>query len=161
MASFAGARRLGAVLDFAPTTDQGDGITLGERVTDQLGNEFVYVQAAEALGLGVPVDFTSAFVASVSDSGDPIFAVVRGDGTAFAADEYGWVQTRGIVPDAQVAASTAAGDPLASVADSNGDFFVVIDVDEAGADTATAGGLSTRAYALEAESSGVADILIP
>ena len=88
---------------------QGKGFGLGDRHIDQLGNEYVFVQA----GAG---GITANFVATIDEAYGAVMVSTsndaRGDliGVApatIAANSYGWVQVKGVC-NVQVAASCAA-----------------------------------------------------
>ena len=88
---------------------QGKGFGLGDRHIDQIGNEYVYVQA----GVG---GITANFVATIDEAYGAVMVSTsndaRGDllGVApvtIAASSFGWVQVKGVC-NVQVAASCAA-----------------------------------------------------
>lgn len=88
---------------------QGKGFGLGDRHIDQVGNEYVYVQAGSG-GL------TANFVATIDEAYGAVMVSTsndaRGDllGVApatIAANSFGWVQVKGVC-NVQVAASCAA-----------------------------------------------------
>lgn len=105
---------VGALLGENFTADQlsqGKGFGLGDRYTDTLGNEYVFVQ----FGAG---GATPNFVCTVNAANSAVMATnaasLRGErvgvyvGTgAAAANDFGWLQIYGTV-DAQVLASCAA-----------------------------------------------------
>lgn len=79
---------------------EGKGFNLGDRVQTPEGKEYVFVQASGAItGDGYVVSITSAYQAAMVDT-DTASTVVQGLSvgvaeTAFADDEYGWVQIYG------------------------------------------------------------------
>lgn len=88
---------------------QGKGFGLGDRHIDQLGNEYVYVQA----GVG---GITANFVATIDEAYGAVMVSTSNDArgdligvapTTIAANSYGWVQVKGVC-NVQVAASCAA-----------------------------------------------------
>ena len=88
---------------------QGKGFGLGDRHIDQVGNEYVYVQA----GVG---GLTANFVAAIDEAYAAVMVSTSNDArgdligvapVAIAANSYGWVQVKGVC-NVQVAASCAA-----------------------------------------------------
>ncbi len=88
---------------------QGKGFGLGDRHIDQIGNEYVYVQAGSG-------GITANFVATIDEAYGAVMVSTsndaRGDllGVApvtIAASSFGWVQVKGVC-NVQVAASCAA-----------------------------------------------------
>lgn len=88
---------------------QGKGFGLGDRHIDQLGNEYVFVQAGAG---GITANFVAtideAYAAvMVSTSNDARGDLIGVAPVAIAANSYGWVQVKGVC-NVQVAASCAA-----------------------------------------------------
>lgn len=92
----------------ATTASQtGKGFGLGDYHRDHEGKAFVYVQASAALAANDAVFFNSAFSATaLSTSNDARGNKVGIPLTAFAANEFGWVQVDG--PSSVNAAALAA-----------------------------------------------------
>jgi hypothetical protein len=149
--SFRGDQLLGIDFARADTTAQH---ALGSRQTDNLGNEYVYVQAQGAIGIGVPVQpdgvpNAAGLPHDWKPSGNAGVIAGVGGQVALADNEFGWVQVRGYHDAAQLATTVADEDILSRVADANGDFV------------ATAGAiLDSVAIALEADTAGVGAIYI-
>ena len=77
---------------------QGKGFGLGDRHIDQIGNEYVYVQA----GVG---GITANFVATIDEAYGAVMVSTSNDArgdllgvapVAIAASSYGWVQVKGV-----------------------------------------------------------------
>lgn len=90
---------------------------LGDRYTDQVGKEYVYVQATSAItGAGYVAIIDEAYAAvMVSTSVDKIGNLIGVAGVAFAAADYGWLQVKGPCL-VRVAASCAANVTLNTTA---------------------------------------------
>lgn len=82
---------------------------LGSVILGIDGVRYRYVQAGEAIAQYDAVDFTSAYVASVTDANDFSFGVAQ---TAIASGDYGWVAEAGVVI-AKLTAASSAGQTLA------------------------------------------------
>lgn len=141
--SYSGQKFLG--VDFARKSTALEH-KLGERLQDDEGREWVYIQAQGAVGAGVPVKAAAGFDCPPAGNAGVIYGVAE---TAFADNEYGWVIVKGKVTDAQAATTVTNGAQLARVADANGDVVAV------GAATG-----ATLGVALEDDTAGLADILI-
>lgn len=92
----------------ANTTD-GRGFALGDRITDHDGKEYVYVQASGAItGAGyvctIDETYQAAMLSTSNDAGGDLVGVPV---TAFADNDYGWLQVKGPCV-VRVAASCAA-----------------------------------------------------
>ena len=133
---------LGTDLALSTTTQEHP---LGLRVSDELGNEYVYIQANGAIAVSDSIKVDGAYDCAPLTGAGLIFAVAV---VAIADNSYGFVQTRGVVV-ANVATSTADNASLTPVADSSGDFVTV----------AAATGV-TSAQALSAESGGLATVYL-
>lgn len=148
---YVGAKLLGVRLTDVQTAAQitADGLAhpLGTRISDSLGNEFVYVQAATAIVATDVVGMAAGYIAVVD--GPFAWAVAP---VAIAADGAGWVQVKGIV-DAAVAAATALGDLLSRKVVST-QLAIVLAAGSAIGDEAV------FATALEADTSNVASVYI-
>lgn len=125
---------------------------LGQFYSDEKsGKEYVYKQVNEATGVsaGDNVSFATGNQCSISGNAGTI------DGIAVAAgddNDYMWIQTGGLYTAANVAATVAAGEFLAIVADANGDFV------EADEDSLTDGAGFIRAIAETTHSGGLAEV---
>jgi hypothetical protein len=110
--SFPGYKRLGVDVD---ATDAAAQHTLGTVIRTNLGQEFQYILAAEALAAYLPVDWTSAYSASVCDATDYIYGVPQ---VAIADTYYGWalIKGHGIV----MTTASMAALPIARVTDAGG-----------------------------------------
>lgn len=89
--------------------DEGKGFGLGDRTTDSVGKEYVYVQADGAItaaGYVVVIDenYQAAMLSTSNDARGDLVGVAP---AAFADNEYGWVQVKGPCV-IRVAASCAA-----------------------------------------------------
>lgn len=87
----------------------GKSFAVGDRYVAFNGNEFVYVQASGAItgaGYVVTIDETyqAAMISTSNDAGGDLVGVAA---AAFADNDFGWVQVKGVC-DIQVAASAAA-----------------------------------------------------
>ncbi|WP_431321672.1 hypothetical protein [Rhizobium sp. YTU87027] len=95
MTALVGAR-LNDTYSAATLAASGKGFGLGDRYVNNLGNEFVFVQAASAIAQYDTVFFTAAYAASslgtANDARGNLCGVAP---VAFAANEYGWVQVKG------------------------------------------------------------------
>lgn len=122
---------------------------LGFRAVDDEGNEYTYVKAGGAINAAFPAKIAAGYVATASGNAGFVFGIAV---ATLALDEYGWLQTKGVFANANVAAATASGAALARKSDANGDLVTVAD----------AGGTSQNSFAiaLEGEAAGLADILI-
>jgi hypothetical protein len=77
----------------------GTPFSLGQRMQDADGNEFVYVQANGAITAGDVVILTEAFQADALDTTNSAGAIGDKVGVAkgtLADDDYGWVQIFGV-----------------------------------------------------------------
>ena len=88
--AFPGYKRLGVDETATSTVQEHE---LGAISFTNLGQRYRYVKAGEAIAAYQPVDWTSAYVASVTDNGDQIHAVAQ---TAIASGSYGWVLEQGM-----------------------------------------------------------------
>lgn len=88
---------------------------VGTRMRGADGSEWVYVQASGAItGAGYAVVIDEDFQAAMATNATALRGLSIGiAGTAFADDEYGWVQIYGVC-DIQVAASCAANAAITS-----------------------------------------------
>ncbi len=96
---------------------QGKSFSLGDREEDDLGNEFIYVQASGAVTAAgyvciVSADHVAAMVSTSNDLEGGLLAVAP---VAFADGDYGWMQVYGTCV-VRVAASCAANVPLNATA---------------------------------------------
>lgn len=103
--SFAGSKLLGVRVDRTTTTLEHK---LGEVIVQNDGSIYRYIKAGEALAAYKPVDYTSAWVASVTDNGDVMQGVAQ---TAIASGSYGWVLEKGVGTVLATASMAAAPFP--------------------------------------------------
>lgn len=150
--SFASYKLLGVDVTKVDTTAQHE---LGTRVTHADGSEFVYVQAGTG-GVAAKscVKLTAGYEVVASGSGW-VFGIAP---VALAVDEYGWVQTKGVVT-ANVDTGVVAN-ALLSILATSSKLNEVAAVAEGGATSHAAGAHSLRAVALTAESSGTASVYL-
>ena len=79
----------------------GTPFTLGQRMQDADGNEFVYVQADGTITAGDVVIISEAFQADALDTTNSAGAINNAVGVAkgtLTDDQYGWVQIYGVAP---------------------------------------------------------------
>ena len=99
--------------------DEGRGHGLGDRVRDEAGKEYVYVQANGALTSGDVVQIDEAYQASPITTTTSAGAVGDKCGVTvftFADNEYGFVQIYGPVAAINVGSSAAANTKLNTTA---------------------------------------------
>lgn len=95
MTALVGAR-LNDTYTAATLAASGKGFGLGDRYVNNLGNEFIFVQASGAISQYDVVQLTAAFAAaSLNTAGGLRGNLVAVAQVAFAANEYGWVQVKG------------------------------------------------------------------
>jgi hypothetical protein len=111
-------RLLGVRLTDVSTTQRHE---LGSVIVGVDGVQYRYIKAGEAIAVNKAVDYTSAFVASVTDAGDYFFGIAQ---TALAINEYGWIAEKGVV-SALVGGTPAAGSSLARDCTTGGALNVV------------------------------------
>jgi len=96
---------------------QGKGFGLGDRHIDQLGNEYVFIQAGSG-------GITANFVATIDEAYGAVMLSTSNDArgdligvapSTIAANSYGWLQVKGVC-NIQVAASCAANARLNTTA---------------------------------------------
>ena len=107
--SFPGYKTLGVDLAEVQTSAEytaGSKHVLGTRVSDDVGNEYVWMEAGGAIVATDVVGMSILYVAVVD--GPFAFGVANG---SIASGGAGWIQVKGVV-DAAVAGATAAGDLL-------------------------------------------------
>lgn len=154
MPSFVGQKLVGVDLDLKTTAQEH---VLGERVVDESGGEYIYVKASATIAANQVVTMLTGFIV------DPVaaneVAVGFNTGTAFAANEYGWIQVSGR-GTAEVTTGLSAGAMLSRVAAGTGEFAAAIDVDEGGATAHGIGDHDVIGYLLADESGGVADVYL-
>lgn len=108
MTAFVGAR-VDDTMTSAILAASGRGFGLGDRLVRHDGTEWVFVQAAAAVAQYDVVYFTSAYAAtSLSTANDARGNLCGVASVAFASGDFGWVQTKGPVSNANVLASAAA-----------------------------------------------------
>ena len=127
--------------------------TLGQKwVNEDTGNVYRYCQAGGAIPADTPCSVAAGWQSVVSGNAGIIDGV--SPASAVADNEYFWLQTEGVHADANVNVATTLGMLLALVADANGDFTAVDN------DSVTDGLGHVRAKALEADTAGLADVLL-
>ncbi len=160
---FPGYKDLGVRLDQVQTAAEVSDTTLGKepskghvlglRVSTDVGDEFVWVQANGAVAAGVVVAMAAGYdVAPLSGAGQA-FGVST---VAIADNGQGFVQVKGKVTSAPAGTSVALGDALARRTDSSGDLILSANPDT----SALAGDADIFAIALAADTAGVAPIYI-
>jgi hypothetical protein len=93
----------------AELATQGKGFGLGDRYTDNLGNEFVYVTAGGTIAAGDVVQFTAAFsAAALTTAASPRGRRVGVAMAAMTSGQFGWVQVYGVCAAANVLTLAAA-----------------------------------------------------
>jgi hypothetical protein len=158
--AFPGYKTLGVDLSAIQTAAQltVDGVdypthTFGTRVSDDEGNEYVYVKANGAIAAPEIVEIAAGYDVTVTGAAvGQAWAVARG--TTIPDNGAGWVQVKGIV-DADVAAGVAAaGELLARRTEAAGHL------QEVGAVGVAVGDTAVFAISLEASAADVASIYI-
>lgn len=145
--------------DFTQVKGTGDDaeFPLGSVAEDQNGKRYVYCEAGGAIGDKVPIQFADTVTpfddVVVSGNSGPCDAI-NATGQAIADGEKFWAQVSGIVEDANVATGLSAGAFIALDSDANGDFQAI------SATSATDAVHTPRGKCLEAESGGLADVLL-
>lgn len=146
MTAFVGARPT-ETMTAAASTASGRAFGLGDRLVTQDGKEFVYVQANGAItaaGYVCTIDATYQ-AAMLSTSNDGYGNLVGVPLSAFADDDFGWLQVKGPSAAIQVAASAAANARLNSTATAG-------QIDDDG----TTGAMEVRGIALTTANGGAA-----
>lgn len=144
---------LGAVQTAAQLTADGPTHVLGTRVSDDVGNEFVYVQANGAIAAPEIVEMVAGYDVVVTGAAvGYAWAVARG--TTIPDNGAGWVQVKGIVDADAVAGVAAAGELLARLTSSAGHLT------EISAAGTVIGDEAVFAVSLEAAASTVASVYI-
>ncbi len=144
---------LAAVQTAAQLTADGPTHALGTRVSDDVGNEFVYVQANGAIAAPEIVEIAAGYDVIVAGAATGMaWAVARG--TTIPDNGAGWVQVKGIVDADGAAGVAAAGELLARTLDGSGHL------EELHATGAALGDSTAFAISLEAVSSNVVSIYI-
>lgn len=137
-------RLLGVDLSLTHTAQQHE---LGSVILGSDGVLYRYVKAGESIAAYDAVDYTSGFVASVTDAGDYFFGVAQ---VAIASGSYGWIAERGVVT-AKVTGSLAAATSIARDTAVGATLNVV---------TAGDGVEVPAAVSLSAESGGTATVIL-
>jgi hypothetical protein len=159
---FPGYKNLGVRLDqvltaaeAAETTlgkEPSKGHVLGTRVSDDVGNEFVWVQANGAIAVGDILSIAAGYdVAPAAAADVPAWGVAT---VAIADNGQGFVQVKGIVT-AGLETGVALGDELGRQTGTNGLLEEVLSTV-----STVAGDKSVFARALAAESSNLGSIYI-
>lgn len=156
-----GITNLGFDLTDVSTTAKFD---LGAIHTES-GQEYTYIRAGSAIALGdfLVVKTDEALEPNVLIPSSAVNQAIRAVApVAIASGSHGWVITRGRVPVAKVAASTAAGAQLGTSATAGTASTVTISASPTQAEiqrvlAAAAGG---GVIALDAEASGTAEVLL-
>lgn len=144
---------LAAVQTAAELTADGPTHALGTRVSDDVGNEFVYVQANGAIVALEIVEVKAGYDVLVTGAAaGQAWAVARG--TTIADNGAGWVQVKGIVTADMSAGVAAIGELLARTTDGSGHL------EELHATGAALGDSSAFAISLSAVSSNTGSIYI-
>ena len=159
--SFPGYKSLGVRLtrvltaaEAADTTlgkEPSKGHTLGTRVSDDVGNEYVWVQANGAVVATDILAIDGGFDVAPLTGAGMAWAVAI---VAIADNGQGFVQVKGVV-NATAATSVADNDMLGRLTDSSGDLFKVL-----ATVSVAAGDKDLFAVALAADTAGVAPIYI-
>lgn len=126
--------------------------TLGARMQDDAGNEYVYVQADGAITAGDVVIVSEAFQADALDTTNSNGAIGDTVGVAkgtLADDDYGWVQVYGVAP----AVNAATGATANTVLNSTGTAGRVDDDATGGSESIT--GLYITATAADNTAAGI------
>lgn len=162
---FPGYKSLGIRLDQVLTAAQVAETTLGKepslghvlglRVSDDVGNEFVWVQAQGAIAAGIVVAIAADYDVPPAGAAGQAWAVST---VAIADDGQGFVQVKGVVADAPAEANVTAGAPLARLLDGSADLIAIADV-QADADE-PAGSFDTFAVAMADDTATRAPIYI-
>lgn len=137
-------RLLGVDLSATHTTQEHE---LGAVVLGSDGVFYRYVKAGEAISAYDAVDYTSGFVASVTDADDFFFGVAQ---VAIASGSYGWIAERGVVT-AAVTGSMTAGSTIARDNTAGGVLNIVTSGD---------GAEVPAGLALSAEADGSATVIL-
>lgn len=122
---------------------------LGTRVYGDQGQEYVYVRANGAITAKMAVKLEADYDVAASSTGR-VFGVAL---ATFADNEYGWVQTRGLVPSALATTGSAQYGLIARLAATGSKLQ---EVPAAAAD----GDQSVIGQFQAAESGGVADVYL-
>lgn len=102
------------VLDADEMAQQGTGFGLGDRYTDDVGNEYVFVKAGGTIGASNVAVYDEDYEANAAANDESDFGALVGVAqAAMTEDDYGWLMVKGIT-DIQVAASAAANVQLAT-----------------------------------------------
>jgi hypothetical protein len=153
--AFPGYKTLGVSLTEVQTAAEytilvtGDGSKhkLGTRVSDDVGNEYVWMEAGGAIVATDVVGMSALYVAVVD--GPFAFGVANG---SIASGGAGWIQVKGVT-DAAVVSACALGDLLSRLVVST-QLAIVL------AEGTAIGDEAVFATALEADTSNVASIYI-
>lgn len=152
--AFNGSKLLGVrftdVQTAAEITRDGLAHDLGTRAVDNLGNEYVYVQADGAIAQYDGVDYQTDYDVSDIDAGDWYWGVAQ---VAIADNGAGWVLVRG-AGSANVIDATAVGSVLSRKASTGGDLAIIH------ATGAAIGDTLPFAQQTSAVAAGIATILI-
>lgn len=146
-----GHKALGVDTTVVHTTAQHP---LGLRVFDDEGKEFVYVKAGGVIAAKNPVKIAASYAATASGNAGRVDAVAT---VAFAANDYGFVQTKGVV-DVDADGAVANNAILSLIANASGQMVAVAAVSESGSASHVSGALTGRAVALADDTANVAPV---
>lgn len=127
---------------------------LGFRAVDDEGKEYVYVKAGGSITAKNPVKIAASWVATASGNAGRVEGVAV---VGMAANDYGFVQTRGVV-DVDADSAVAQDALLSLIANASGQMVAVAAVAESGSATHVSGALTVRAVALAADTANVAPV---
>lgn len=162
--SFPGYMSLGASLLRAATAAEVSDTTLGKepskflklgtRVSDDEGNEYVWVQAQGAIAVTDIIAIDGGYDCPPLSGAGIAWAVAI---VAIEDNGQGFVQVKGVV-DATEKTDVADNDELARLTDSSGDLLAMVAVATDGSEAP--GSFDIFAIALEADTGGVGSIYI-
>jgi hypothetical protein len=147
------AKLLGVDITSYGTTQEH---TLGTRVFGDQGQEYVYVRANGAITAKMTVKLESGYDVAASSTGR-VFGIAL---VTLADNEYGWVQTRGLVPSALATTGLAQYALIARVGGAGSKVKAAVAVAEGGATSHAIGDQDVIGQAQAAESGGVADVYL-
>jgi hypothetical protein len=95
----------------AQLANEGKGFAIGDTVTDNVGNEFVFVVAGAAIDANAAVQYTSAYSAThLTTASSPRGRRVGVPAVAIASGSFGWVQVKGVASVGVSVLTLAAAD---------------------------------------------------
>ena len=139
-----------------------DGATITQQYSPDAEFKYVRAQSNVAVGDSVILDTGQtdepAAVIPVSAVNQPVEGIAR---VAIAANSYGWVQVRGRVPSAKVAAGTAAGAQLGSSGTAGTLSTITVATPTAAeVQRVLAAAIGRGAQAMDAEAGGLAEVYL-